>query len=74
MCETLPYSTPVHLPDGEEIDTYGLRLALIEAAAAGRLSPSADFAVLCQEARAATREGKRLRAWLAGDERAQLAP
>jgi nicotinic acid mononucleotide adenylyltransferase len=63
--EALPYSAPVPLPDGEEIDAYGLRLALIDAAAAGRLGPSADFAVLCHQARAATPEGKRLRAWLA---------
>jgi nicotinic acid mononucleotide adenylyltransferase len=72
--EALPYSAPVHLPDGEEIDAYGLRLALIDAAAAGRLGPGADFAALCHQARAATPEGKRLRAWLVGDERAQFAP
>jgi nicotinamide-nucleotide adenylyltransferase len=65
--ETLPYSAPVHLPDGEEIDAYGLRLALIEAAATGRLSTGADFAALCRDARAATPEGQRLRAWLAQD-------
>ena len=63
--EALPYSAPVHLPDGEEIDAYGLRLALIDAAAAGRLGPGADVPALCQEACAATPEGKRLRAWLA---------
>ena len=63
--EALPYSAPVHLPDGEEIDAYGLRLALIDAAAAGRLDPGADFAALCHQGRAATPEGKRLRAWLA---------
>jgi nicotinic acid mononucleotide adenylyltransferase len=63
--EALPYSAPVHLPDGEEIDAYGLRLALIDAAAAGRLGPGADFAALCHQARAATPGGKRLRAWLA---------
>ena len=68
--EALPYCAPVYLPDGEEIDVYGLRLALIDAAAAGRLGPGADFAALCHQARAATPEGKRLRAWLAGDERA----
>jgi nicotinic acid mononucleotide adenylyltransferase len=72
--EALPYSAPVYLPDGEEIDVYGLRLALVDAAAAGRLGPGADLAALCQEARAPTPEGKRLRAWLAGDARAQLAP
>ena len=66
----LPYSAPVYLPDGEEIDVYGLRLALIDAAAAGRLDPGADFAALCHQARASTLEGKRLRAWLAGDARA----
>jgi nicotinic acid mononucleotide adenylyltransferase len=63
--EALPYSAPVRLPDGEEIDAYGLRLALIAAAVTGRLDASADFAALCQQARAATPEGKRLRAWLA---------
>jgi hypothetical protein len=63
--EVLPYSAPVPLPDGEEFDAYGLRLALIDAAAAGRLGPGTDFAALCHEARAATPEGKRLRAWLA---------
>ena len=68
--EALPYSAPVHLPDGEEIDVYGLRLALIDAAAAGRLDPGADLAALCHQARAATPEGKRLRASLAGEERA----
>jgi hypothetical protein len=72
--EALPYSAPVHLPDGEEIDVYGLRLALVDAAAAGRLGSGADLAALCQQACAATPEGKRLRAWLAGDARAQLAP
>jgi nicotinic acid mononucleotide adenylyltransferase len=72
--EALPYSAPVHLPDGEEIDVYGLRLALIDAAASGRLGAGADFAMLCHQARAATPEGKRRRAWLVGDERAQLAP
>jgi hypothetical protein len=63
--EALPYSAPVSLPDGEDVDAYGLRLALIDAAAAGRLGPGADFAALCHQARAATPEGKRLRAWLA---------
>jgi hypothetical protein len=63
--EALPYSPPIRLPDGEEIDVYGLRLALIDAAAAGRLGPGADFAMLCHQARAATPEGKQLRAWLA---------
>jgi nicotinic acid mononucleotide adenylyltransferase len=72
--EALPYSAPVYLADGEEIDAYGLRLALIDAAASGRLGPGADFAALCHQVRAATPEGKRLRARLAGDERAQLAP
>jgi nicotinic acid mononucleotide adenylyltransferase len=65
--EALPYSAPLHLPNGEEIDAYGLRLALIDAAASGRLGPGADFAALCHQARAATPEGKRLRAWLARD-------
>jgi hypothetical protein len=68
--EAPPYSAPVHLPDGEEIDAYYLRLALIAAAAAGRLDASADFAALCHRARSATPAGKRLRAWLAADERA----
>jgi nicotinic acid mononucleotide adenylyltransferase len=68
--EALPYSAPVHLSDGDEIDIYGLRLALIDAAVAGWLGPGADLAALCHQARAATPEGKRLRAWLAGDERA----
>ena len=63
--EALPYSAPIRLPDGEAIDAYGLRLALIDAAAAGRLGPGADFAMLCHQARAATPEGKQLRAWLA---------
>jgi nicotinamide-nucleotide adenylyltransferase len=63
--EALPYSAPIRLPAGEEIDAYGLRLAVVDAAAAGRLEPGADFAALCQQARAATPEGKRLRAWLA---------
>jgi len=62
--EALPYSPPIRLPDGEEIDAYGLRLALIDAAAAGRLDASADFAALCREIRAATPRGKSLRAWL----------
>lgn len=62
--ETLPYSPPYTLSDGEEIDPYGLRLALLDAAASGRLAPDADFTTLCRESRAPTPEGKRLRAWL----------
>jgi nicotinic acid mononucleotide adenylyltransferase len=65
-----PYSPPTRLSDGTEIDAYGLRLALIEAIAAGRLDmptpPSAaEFATLCQTARADTPEGARLRTRLA---------
>jgi hypothetical protein len=64
MREALPYMPPMRLPDGEEIDAYGLRLALIEAVAAGRLDPI-DFMELCRAARETTPEGRRLRARLA---------
>jgi nicotinic acid mononucleotide adenylyltransferase len=67
MREALPYTPPTRLPDGEEIDAYGLRLALIAAAAAGRLDPAASFMELCRTARDATVEGRRLRAMLAQD-------
>lgn len=65
-----PYSAPARLADGSEIDAYGLRLALIEAIATGRLAPStapsaAEFATLCQTACAGTDEGARLRRRLA---------
>lgn len=68
--EAQPYSPPARLADGTEIDAYGLRLALIEAIATGHLdmpsAPSAaEFAALCQTARADTAEGARLRTQLA---------
>lgn len=62
--EAQPYNPPLESPDGEAIDVYGLRLALIEAAGAGHLEPGADFAKLCHIAHESTPEGKRLRAWL----------
>jgi len=55
-----PYAPPMQLPSGEEIDRYGLRLALI-AAAAGRLDEDVDFAGLYRTACAGTPEGRRLR-------------
>lgn len=63
--EARPYSTPISLARGEAVDAYALRLALIEAAASGRLQASPDdFAALCWTARADSAEGRRLRAWL----------
>ena len=67
--EARPYSEPMRLPDGEEIDIYGLRLALLEAGAAGRLGAAPDFAHLCRTASTPTPEGKKLRQWLAGSSR-----
>lgn len=72
--ETLPYSPPRTLPDGESIDPYGLRLALVEAAAANRLPTDADFAALCRTARAETPQGQRLRAWLASERKRTSFP
>ena len=66
--EAQPYNLPLVSPDGAAIDVYGLRLALIEAAAAGHLEPGADFARLCRVAREATTEGRQLRAWLSARE------
>jgi len=56
-----PYSPPTRLSDGEEIDRYGLRLALISAATAGRLDEDVDLAELYRAACAGTTEGRRLR-------------
>lgn len=64
MREALPYAPPIRLPGDEEIDPYGLRLALVDAVAAGRLDPAAGFMELCRTARDATPAGRRLRAWL----------
>lgn len=66
--ETRPYTPPIPRPDDDEIDPYGLRLALIEAAAAGRIQATpTEFAALCHTAEADSEESRRLRAWL-GDE------
>ena len=35
--EALPYTPPRRLPDSEEVDAYGLRLALLDAAQAGHI-------------------------------------
>jgi nicotinic acid mononucleotide adenylyltransferase len=65
MRETRPYSPPRRLADGEVVDDYGLRIALLDAIAAGRLDAGVDFAALSYEARSASPQGRRRRAWLA---------
>lgn len=65
--ETRPYAPPLHLPDGEEIDAYGLRVALLDAIASGVLATPEppDFAALRAVACADSAEGRALRRRLA---------
>lgn len=64
--EARPYAPPQYVPDGEELDPYGLRLSILAGAATGRLAiaTAADFAALYRAARAETAEGCRWRAFL----------
>lgn len=64
--EARPYAPPQYVPDGEELDPYGLRLSILAGAATGRLAiaTAADFAALYRAARAETAEGYRWRAFL----------
>ncbi len=61
--ETRPYAPPLRLPNGEEIDRYGLRVALLDAVASGVLATPEppDFAALCAMAGADSAEGRALR-------------
>lgn len=58
-----PYAPASRLPDGEEIDRYGLRTAVLDAIASGRLDATSDaaFAALCRMACADDEDGRRLR-------------
>lgn len=65
--ETRPYAPPSRLSDGDEIDAYSIRQALIAAAADGRLVACRDdFRGCYRVACADNEEGRRLRAWIAG--------
>ena len=67
MHEALPYTPPRCLADGEEVDAYGLRLALLDAVQAGGIEQPADFRALCHTACADTPAGRALRVQLAHD-------
>jgi nicotinic acid mononucleotide adenylyltransferase len=60
------YTSPRALPDGEQIDDYGLRLQLLDVLARTRAwaERSADLPRLLRLTRQPSRKGRELRAWL----------
>jgi len=66
--EAQPYAPPTRLSDGEELDPYGLRQAILHGAATGRLTLyPGSFERVYQGACADTEEGRETRRWMAED-------
>ncbi len=66
--EAQPYSPPMRLSGGEEIDLYGLRQAILHGAATGRLGLyPGNFEQLSRTAIADTEDGRATRRWIAED-------
>ncbi len=66
--EAAPYSPPTRLSDGEELDPYGLRQAILHGAATGRLGLyPGNFEQVYHGACAGTEEGRETRRWMVED-------